>query len=1052
MGTVRVPGVDSDLKRLPQGVIDGTKGGNVTDLAPGVHSHPGLVVSSTLGDGPQYQTAAVYTGASFAALAVKDPNTFYVVMPPGGGQAGSLYLGNTLLVGVALSVPTAPINLSVVPGDTQVALTWVAPTSNGGLAITGYVVQRSTNATTGFNDIASVSGATRTITSTGLTNGTPYYFRVKAVNAMGDSPWSLVISAIPVTTSATVLASSDTDADAGTPVTFTATVTSGGSPVTTGTVTFKRGANPMVAGVQVNGSGVATYTTSSIPVGTWDITAVYDGETNFLGSTSNTVTQTMNFAGGPAPTTAVLVSDDSSSAIGQPVTFTVTITRTADGLPVTSGTVIFKDGATTISTSLTVNATTGVATFTTSSLSEATHPITAVYSGAPFYENSTSNVVNQVVAASGGSSPIAQVLTSSKPTAQVGAIITFRTTVKSGTVPVTFGSVVFKDNGVTLGPGVALNLFGESTYTTDALTVGSHTITAEYSGSPTYEDDVTSVSQTVVTTLSAPSPSTWLDSFNSGSLTTITNWYHYNTGVLAEGFDLADLWNPAGGSSIADVTVNTGWLTANEGPNVVNDGGGHWTITGLKTSCIHIGLPNLTFNHCYVYRADYEHIWGGALDVLNDVDTNHTSHGNLVFNYCTLTTDGTSSDSSFGDAITFSPVSAHANDFVCNNCEVTMWRAGFLSYFGVTANYCWVHDLNLFGADPHNTSGSIRGAQCRFNRNLFTDGTSSDISLYADTNPYTDFWVTENTLWVLPTHASQEVNFPLRGTGWSPLLPGYTREFCGNKMEKGLGGDNQYWSKITGNTLITGEPIFGGADTVQIPGQPTSLAGPSTGQQFGASQTLTSYHYTPSPSSTLLCVHAIGRAGTTQNPNVLINDESGSLWSVVPGCETPVEPAPSNTAQYGVSASLWKMETSSSSQAFRRVVIDPYQSTTNVAYMAAVIIEITGKTGLTLAQAPVLSAAGRLVPFGGTLPNITSGVLANNCTLGNLVMLFVGWTHEDPGGLTAPSGWKVLGNNLDIRCSAAGLWRTDFNGKSLTVPSLGPAGVAVTILCEFVMP
>jgi hypothetical protein len=64
----------------------------------------------------------------------------------------------------------------------------------------------------------------------------------------------------------------------------------------------------------------------------------------------------------------------------------------------------------------------------------------------------------------------------------------------------------------------------------------------------------------------------------------------------------------------------------------------------------------------------------------------------------------------------------------------------------------------------------------------------------------------------------------------------------------------------------------------------------------------------------------------------------------------------------------------------------------------------------------------------------------------------VGFNHDDPGGLTAPSGWKVLGNNLDIRTSAAALWRNDFNGKSLTVPSLGPAGVAVTILCEFVMP
>ena len=140
---------------------------------------------------------------------------------------------------------------------------------------------------------------------------------------------------------ATTVTSSQNPSTYGQSVTFTATVT-GASP--TGTVTFKDGSTTLGAGT-LNG-GTATYSTSSLAVGSHGIAAVYGGDGNNTGSTSATLTMTVN----PRPIT-VTAAGDSRTYDG---------TTSSAGVPtITSGSLAAGDTATWTQTFDTKNVGTG---------------------------------------------------------------------------------------------------------------------------------------------------------------------------------------------------------------------------------------------------------------------------------------------------------------------------------------------------------------------------------------------------------------------------------------------------------------------------------------------------------------------------------------------------------------------------------------------------------------------------------------------------------------------------------------------------------------------
>ena len=202
-------------------------------------------------------------------------------------------------------VETAPGTLTLTAASTNTALVPVANVAFGG---------SGANRTVTVTPVAGQTGAT-TITIT-VSDGTGTAFDTFTVTAAAQTA-----------TTVTMPTTSLTPSTYGQAVTFTATASgAGGTPG--GTMTFFDGATALGTAT-LNAAGLGSLTTTMVAVGTRSITAVYNGNSQYAGSTSPARTQTVN----AAATTSTLTISATSLQYSDRMTYEVTVTGANGAAP-----------------------------------------------------------------------------------------------------------------------------------------------------------------------------------------------------------------------------------------------------------------------------------------------------------------------------------------------------------------------------------------------------------------------------------------------------------------------------------------------------------------------------------------------------------------------------------------------------------------------------------------------------------------------------------------------------------------------------------------------
>ncbi len=298
----------------------------------------------------------------------------------------------------------------------------------------------------------------------------------------GDEDFTDGVGNLALTVGSTGTAVTVTSSDAapvfGEPFTVTATVNGGaaGAPVATGTVTFTdENGNVLGGGAVTLVDGVASVSVSSLAVGAHTITAAYSGDGNYpAGSTD--LAQSVSMAD-----SSVAVSSDSFAPVyGESVTVTATVSAAAPGAGSPSGTVTFTDENDNVLGGGPIAIVNGSASVQVSSLDADLHFITATYSGDNSF-NANSDEMAQWV--SPADSQVTVSADNSAPVYGQQVTLTASVTAIAPGAGVPTGTVTFVDeNGNVLAEDVDVDSSGNATCTVSNLSVGDHTITAEYEG------------------------------------------------------------------------------------------------------------------------------------------------------------------------------------------------------------------------------------------------------------------------------------------------------------------------------------------------------------------------------------------------------------------------------------------------------------------------------------------------------------------------------------------------------------------------------------------
>jgi uncharacterized repeat protein (TIGR02543 family) len=222
-----------------------------------------------------------------------------------------------------IAAPSVPINATAVATNARATVSWDAPVNSNGSAITGYTVTAYSS-----NNLASgnctTAAPTLSCEITGLTNGSPYTFKVTATNGIGTSGESLASAAatpstVPNAPEGITVAAGDGQVI----ISFTAPANNGGSAVTGYTVLASNGSttsgstSPLtltgltngtaytftVKATNINGDSIASSTSVSVtPVESRAPQLAAPWTPSGQPYVGSTLTSNVSFSGSPTPT------------------------------------------------------------------------------------------------------------------------------------------------------------------------------------------------------------------------------------------------------------------------------------------------------------------------------------------------------------------------------------------------------------------------------------------------------------------------------------------------------------------------------------------------------------------------------------------------------------------------------------------------------------------------------------------------------------------------------------------------------------------------------
>jgi ELWxxDGT repeat protein len=413
-----------------------------------------------------------------------------------------------ILLGPATTTVTLLISPSTLVSGQSVEFVAVVTNTSGPSTPTGQV-QFAVDGTNVGSPVTLVGGAALSLPTRLSATGSPHTITATYTNSDGSFVGSSksVTQAVAKDGTNTFVSSIPTSSVFGQIVAFTATANAAapGRGIPTGTVDFKEGATDLTPGGVTMASGRATFSTSSLGLGNHTITATYGGDANFIGSSGNDASAPEVVR--QASTRTVMTSFPDPAVFGQGVSFTVAVIALAPSQGTPTGTVSFTDGTTTIG-SATLNGV-GRATFTTASLSRGNHAINANYGGDIHFLTSAYSNFGETVQKDASTTTV----TASANPAVVGTTVTFTATVQASSpgAGTASGTVVFKDFSTALAT-LTLNGAGQATFTTSALALGTHALTATYSGDTNFLAGVSAIlAETVKSNVMAVTLSAALD-------------------------------------------------------------------------------------------------------------------------------------------------------------------------------------------------------------------------------------------------------------------------------------------------------------------------------------------------------------------------------------------------------------------------------------------------------------------------------------------------------------------------------------------------------------